>query len=428
MSINTFDHAKAFGIDNEEQGFKLFLDTFVNDGFNVPTQSKVEFKDLLATPNAAIWMPKVIEEIVREPVEPALIVPALLDRIAFTPAARITFPALGALTAFDLAEGQQYPEQSLNVAPGSITINVGKTGIMFKITEEMMKYSQFDVMNMHIRAGRRGLDRHKEKKGMDFISAMGVTLFNNTSPTQSVYGTCTGRGISGAGNGSCRMEDLLKAYSHIMMQGYTPDTILLHPLAWSMWMADPLLQTITKNTGNMPWFQRVNMAKQGRPWDAANQNKIGRQGGYGQWTPSGNAGSETSTDASNAGVFDHNLRSAAEIPNYFPYPLQVLVSAFVPYNEDNNTCDVMIFDSANLGALVVDEDVTVDNWEDPSADIMKVKLKERYAFAVYEDGLATGVMRNVPIKANEIALPVHPTISTTGSLSELDPTSAISGL
>jgi len=418
-----FDPAKVFG-----DSYELYRDTWMNHGFNIPAQTQVRFSDLMATPQASIWMPKVIEEIVREPVEPMLIVPSLLDRIAYTPAARITFPAMGAMVAFDLAEGQTYPEQSLNVAPGSITINVGKTGIMFKITEEMQKYSQYDIMNMHIRAGRRGLDRHKEKKGMDFISGMGVTLFDNVSPTESVYGTCTGRSITGAGNGSCRMEDLLKSYSHIMMQGYTPDTILLHPLAWSMWMIDPFLQTIAKNTGNGQWFQQHNMAKQGLPWSSANQSKMGMQGGYGTYTPPGNAATATPTDPTNAGGFDQNLSSAAVIPNYFPYPLRVLVSPFVPFNEDNNTCDIMIFDSANLGALVVDEDVKTDQMEDWHADILKVKLRERYAFAVYEDGLAIGVMRNIPIKANEIALPVHPTISAAGSLDEIDVTSAISGL
>ena len=416
-----FDHEVAFS-----GKYELFRDTFVSNGFNVVTQDKVEFKDLLATPTAATWMPKVIEEIVREPVEPMLMIPSLLDRIAYTPAARITTPAIGAMTAFDLAEGQQYPEQSLNVAPGSITINVGKTGIMFKITEEMQKYSQYDVMNMHIRAGRRGLDRHKEQKGMNYITGMGVTLFDNVNPTESVYGTCTGRSMTGAGNGSCRMEDLLKAYSHLMMQGYTPDTIMLHPLAWSMWMADPLLQTIAKNTGNGAWFQRHNMAKSGQPWSSASQGGQGRPGGYGAYTPGGNAAGETATDPSNASSFDWNMNSPAVVPSYFPYPLKVLVSAFVPYDEERQTTDIMIFDSQNLGALVVDEDVSIDQWEDMSADIMKVKLKERYAFAIYDDGLGVGVLRNVSIKANEIALPVHPTISSAGSLDELDTTTAIS--
>jgi len=415
-----FNPTEAFG-DN----YKLFRDTWMSNGRYAPTGEQVEFSDLMATSQANYWMPKVVEEIVREPVEPMLIVPQLLDKIAYTPAARITFPAIGALVAYDLAEGQAFPEQTLNVAPGSITVNVGKTGVAFKITEEMRKYSQFDIINMHIRASRRGLDRHKENKGMNYITGMGVTLFDNVNPTESMYGTCTGRDITGAGNGSCRMEDLLKAYSHVMMQGYTPDTILMHPLTWSMWMVDPLLQTIVKNTGNGQWFQPHSMPQQSRPWDAASQGGQGQAGGHGPYTPGENVGSETATAKAD---IDQNLATRPNVPSYFPYPLKVLVSPFVPFDVNNNTADIMIFDSSNLGALVVDEDVSMDQWEDLSTDIIKIKLKERYAFAIYEDGLAIGVMRNIPIVANEIALPVQPTISAAGSLDELDVTSAITGL
>lgn len=416
--MTRFNADSAFG-----SNYDLFRDTWLANGFNEPTQTQVKFADIMATPNANIWMPKVVEEIVREPVEPMRIITMLLDRIAYTAAAKITFPALGAMVAYDVAEAQAYPEQSLNMAPGSITVNVGKVGVAFSITEEMQKYSQFDVMNMHIRAARRALDRRKEKKGMEYISGLGTTIYDNLNPTQSVYGTCTGRSMTGAGNGSCRMEDLLKAYAFIMMQGYTPDTILLHPLAWSMWLADPLLQTIVKNTGNGQWFQPHNMPKGALPWSAASQSKQGIPGGYGQYTPAGNVAGETATTAAE---LDQNLNSPAVIPSYFPYPLRVMVSPFVPFNETNNTCDIMIFDSANLGALVVDEDVMMDEWEDKSTDTIKVKLKERYCFAIYEDGLATGVLRNVPIVANEIAFPVQPTISSAGTLEELDPTSPIS--
>ncbi len=420
----TLSTIEAFGKDRDDaQKFGLYLDTWKHNGIYAPTQQKVDMKDMMAVPQAAYWMPKVIEDIIREPVEPMLIIPSLLDRIAYTAAARITTPAIGALVAYDLAEGQTFPEQTLNVAPGTITINVGKTGVAFKITEEMRKYSQYDVINMHIRAARRALDRHKEKKGMDYVSGMGVTLFDNLNPTESVYGTCTGRSIAGTGNGSCRMEDLLKAYAHLMMQGYTPDTILMHPLTWSMWMADPLLQTIVKNTGNGQWFQPHTMAKQNREWEAANQSKGGMPGGYGAYTPGGNAATET---ASGLTEIDQNLNSAPQVPGYFPYPLRVLVSPFVPFDVNTNSCDIMIFDSQNLGALVVDEEVSMDQWEDMSADIIKIKLKERYAYMIYEDGLAVGVLRNVPTKANEIALPVSATISAAGSLSELDITAAVS--
>jgi hypothetical protein len=422
-----FDYKVAFadeGSAKNKQGYELFRDTWMQNGFNDPLGEKVSWHDMISTPNARHWLPTVIEDIVREPVEPMLIVESLLDRVNYEPGVRITFPAIGALVAFDLAEGQAYPEQQLNVAPGTMTVTVGKSGLSFKISEEMRRHSQFDIINLHLRAARRALDRHKEAKGMRFISAMGVTLFDNVNPITSVYGTCTGRAIDGTGNGSCRMEDLLKAYAFIMMQGFTPNTLLMHPLTWAMWMADPLLQSIVKNTGNGQWFQPHKMPKSSRPWDKASQGGLGKSSAN-QWTPGGNAASATATSVAS---IDQNLQGGATVPGYFPYPLRVLVSPFVPFDPDRNIADIMIFDSSNLGALIVEEDVMVDEWEDKSVDIMKVKLRERYTFGIYHDGLAVGIIRNVPIVPNEITLPLQATIASSGSLSALDPTTAISGL
>jgi len=410
--------------DDEKDGEKLWVDTWLNNGVFAPSNQKVKMDDMLATPNARYWLPKVMEEIVREPVEPILMIERLLDRVQYSGAATITFPAIGAIVADDIPEAGPYPERTLQIGPGSITVDVGKSGVAVKITEEMRRYSRFDVLALHVRAARRALDRHKEKKGFDFVNSMGTVLFDNISPTTSAYGTCTGRSLTGTGNGSCTMEDLLKAYSFIMMQGYRPDTILLHPLTWSMWMADPLLRTIVKNTGNGAWFQPHTMGMSTRPWAAASQGGKGQASGL-SYTPSGNAAGDTPSSLTQ---LDPQMQGAPQIPSYFPYPLTVLVSPFVPFDVSNNTADIMIFDSSNLGALVEDESVATDQWDDPAYDITKIKLRERYGFAIYEDGLAIGVLKNIPVKANEIALPVHPTISAAGSLDELDVTVAIDGL
>jgi hypothetical protein len=217
------------------------------------------------------------------------------------------------------------------------------------------------------------------------------------------------------------MEDLLKAWSFLMMQGYIPDTILIHPLAWSMWMSDPLLQTIAKNTGRGPWFNNPNPAKTSLSWPNASQNKMGVAGGL-AYVPSETTASDV---PSGVGEIDQTLNAKPSVPGYFPFPLSVVVSPFAPFDTEKNTCDIMLFDSSNLGALIVDEDVSMDQWTDLSVDMEKIKLKEKYGFCVYEDGLAIGVMKHVPIVPNEISGPVQAMIT---NLSALTLTTAISGL
>jgi hypothetical protein len=405
---------------------RSFIDTWKNNGWNEVVSERFEISDLIATPNATHWLPQVIEEIVREPVEPLTIIPSILDRVNYTSGLRITLPAIGAIVADDIAEGQPYPETQLQIAPGSQTITVGKSGVAFKISEEMIKHSMFDIVNLHLMAGRKALDRHKEVKGFNYITGMGVELFNNRTPTTSVHGVCTGRAIDGSGNGSMRMEDLIKAYAHVMFQGFIPNALILHPLTWAMWMADPVLRIIAMNTGNMgAWFNNPNVARQSLPWQNSSQARRGRSGGFGQYTPGGNAASATATALT---AMDPTLSSRPSIPGYFPFPLQTIVTPFAPYNVANNTCDIIICDLNSLGALVVEEDVSVDEWDDKSVDMTKYKLREKYSFAVYDEGLGIGVMKNIPVKANEIALPMQATISGAGSLSEISASTAIAGL
>ena len=426
MTINSnYNSTLTDEFENKEaeKEYKLSRDAWMRNGEHA-VHGSLTFNDMMAVPNASHWLPKVIEEVVREPVEPMLIIPSILETISYQAGPQIQFPAIGALVAYDLAEGMAYPEQTLNIAPGTMVTTIGKSGLAFKISEEMRRYSRFDIINLHLRAARRALERHKEKKGMNFISSMGVTLFDNKSPTTSIYGTCTGRGLDGNPNGSCTMDDLLKAYAFVMMQGFTPDTILIHPLTWSMWMSDPLLQTILKNTGNGSWFQPHNMPMSERPWDAASLGGLGQSSSR-QFTPGGNAASATPTSVAD---IDQNLTSAPRIPSYFPHPLTVLVSPFVPFDEDAQTADIMLFDRQNLGALIVDEPIVMDEWEDKSVDLMKVKLRERYTFGIYHDGNGIAVLRNIPIVANEISLPLQATIAASGTISPIDPTVAISGL
>ena len=54
----------------------------------------------------------------------------------------------------------------------------------------------------------------------------------------------------------------------------------------------------------------------------------------------------------------------------------------------------------------------MDEWVDKSVDITKIKLRERYGLAVYNQGQGIAIAKNVSIEPNEIVLPPQATVST----------------
>ena len=59
---------------------------------------------------------------------------------------------------------------------------------------------------------------------------------------------------------------------------------------------------------------------------------------------------------------DQSLKKAARPPTILPF--QILVSPFVHYDPINRTTDILMFNSRNLGALIVKEDPHVVAWDD----------------------------------------------------------------
>ena len=70
-----------------------------------------------------------------------------------------------------------------------------------------------------------------------------------------------------------------------------------------------------------------------------------------------------------------------------------------------------MIDTKELGALCVIENPTMDEWDDPARDIKKVKIRERYGIAIFNEGQAISVARNVSIEPNEIVLPPQAIVS-----------------
>ena len=43
-------------------------------------------------------------------------------------------------------------------------------------------------------------------------------------------------------------------YAQIVMQGYIPDTMLVHPMTWLMWVKDPVLREFAIQAGGGSFF------------------------------------------------------------------------------------------------------------------------------------------------------------------------------
>jgi len=379
----------------EETGRKYFSDAKLqekyeraemlwrNNGFVSPEDQydpmkkdqKIGFKELcdaLSTPDASILIGKVVSNIVKEAIEPLLVGTSLLHTIRFSAGQQITFPAAGAFTAEDIPEGGEYPERKLEVA-GTVTAFIGKSGVKVRITDEMLRYSQYDVMSMHIRAAGRALARHKETKIFNMINNEGVVTFDNNVGNKKT----SGRASDGTGNGSITLDDLLVMYSKIVANGFVPNALLMSPLGWLLFARDPILRAFGFANGG-PMFGPM----QGAPGLA----KSWYQGGI-------NVGPVASAP--------YAATTYANVPNMFPSPLRIIVSPFLSYTAASGSTpaktNIIMADTNELGIIVIDEDVTNEEWDDPNRDIRTIKFRERYGLGILNEGKAISVAKNVSI-------------------------------
>ena len=384
----------------------------VNSQIGDPDE-RVSIKDALSVPNAPMMFPKVIQNIVREAIEPLLVGTSLLQRIDYNYGQTITFGATGGLVAMDLAEGQEYPEQTLQTGAGTVTATIGKSGIAVKVTEEMLRYSQFDIIGMHLRAAGRALARHKETKIFNLLRSQGTTIFDNKNPDAAKMGVTTGRDRSGAANGSVTMDDIFDAWALIVMQGFQPNTLIMHPLTWTMFVKDATMREFVLQNGGGSFFGTwTGNPMGGWPgWKPATQGGFGPS--YGQHiNPADNPAGLTTTPA---GDQSQNLTGAPVLPS-FAGPmgqLSIVVTPYVPFDTRKMLTDVYLCDRTELGFLIVDEDPVTQEFDDPRVEIKKIKIRERYALAMNNEGMAVGVLRNVKIAPNEIVLPATATLDSS---------------
>jgi hypothetical protein len=304
----------------------------------------------------------VVAQFVREAIEPNIVLTGLLQRVSFQNGTHVTFPAMSAMRAADIPEAGEYPEQRLEFA-GEVTAKIGKSGIAIKMTEEMIRYSQFDIMAMHLRAAGRALIRWKEQKAAAVITDQGVDYFDNTAASAR---RTTGRDSAGAYNGTFHIQDLFSMFADMGNSGFVPNTILMNPYGWYIFATDPNLRQYGFTHGTNMW----------NPYS-------GKVGSAPQWSANYlNQSTQVDDPSAIATTF------VQPPSNFFPVPLSVVISPYIPYDASLNTTDIIMCDRSELGVLIVDEEPVTEEWKDPARDIHKVKVRERYSMALLNAGQA----------------------------------------
>lgn len=409
--------AEDINLDNHEDAIvSMIQDVFTNNGRLGRDQFQID--NALDTSALARFIPNVITNIVHEAIEPALLItPRLFEEIRVNRGFSINLGAIGAMEAGIVAEGGEGRTQNLTMQGGEeVTIRMRKHGLNVAVTDEVIKENQWDTIGLWTRAAGRAMARHKEKQSIDQLNENGSILYDNASYSSAIYGSTTGRGIAGTFNGSMSLNDLMKMYGHMAMMQFTPDTVLMNPLAWATFATDPEMKEIVLK-GSV-------VASEGRPMGTTAGGFRELFGGRGLSTKAvgrataggiyGKIGADPfpSTDY-HSNVWNPLGATLHVPPGYLPSPIAVLVSPFVRYNATSGTTenvnygipatDVIMADSYNCGLLGTDGNgVTLENFDDPSRDIMMLKVRETYGHAMLYQGRAVGVARNIVITKNYV--------------------------
>lgn len=356
-------------------------------------------RDAVTSTEIRPFLQSTFEFILREPVDPLMVITGLFTRVqAKGLEVKVLAGAMGAVEAYDVPEGGTYPEVMFQVGGGMQTAWIGKSGVACSFTDEALRYSTWDIMAMNLRAMRSAMIRHKEGKAVNVLRSLGTELFNNATPATSVFGVMTGRGIDMAANGSLAQDDLFKAMAFGAEQGFPYDTMLVNPQFFFMGIQDPVLRNMYLAHGGGSYFQNWSgNAGPLDPWSNGSMGGMGPTQGN-RIVPGGNAAGELATGIAGR---EHGMTSTPPLPmGYFPWPFRVIVSPLIPFDADSQLGDIYMLSSGNVGYHLVDEELTQVEWRQEDREQVKVKLRERYGFAIAQEGLGVGVMKNVKLARN----------------------------
>lgn len=152
----------------------------------------------------------------------------------------------------------------------------------------------------------------------------------------------------GIENSTLAVEDFFDLVVMLMNNGYVPTDCLIHPLTWTVFVKNGLINIFANPA----------------------------MGGANNQLP------QISTDATSGRL---------------PVNMNIMASPFIPFDMDEKTFDMYVVDRSSIGAIVVRDEMSTDQFEDPYRDIQNLKFRERYGIGIYDEGKAVTVAKNISL-------------------------------
>lgn len=338
---------EARNIEELLEGVDAWHGALKEDGRVGNDGTQITINEAFMTANASILFPKVISRTLKEAAEPTLLVTPLLEVVRLGQGRSLEFPAVNAIQAAEIAEGQEYPEQQLafgKQAEGKVT----KKGVKVAFTDEVINDSLWDIVGLHVRAAGRAMARLKEQIALDRFADASTVVFDNDSST---YPDTTGLGSTGTANLTLTWDDVVEMAAELMAESHIATDFIIHPLAWSLFIRDSSFH-----------YQGANVK----------------------------------------GAWDYNVGTPGQVANSSsPLGLNVVVSPFVGFTAKSGATpaksDVFLIDRNEVGVLLVKDEMSTDDWTDQTRDIRYLKMKERYDVVMMGDGEGITVAKNIRI-------------------------------
>lgn len=334
----------SYQLTTEDQEMMQVLKR-VSDGEHIPG---FDMNDFLASPSAKVLIPQVIIKSARKAADPIYLASNFYKKIKLKTGQAVIFPEFGVMRAYDVAEGQEVPQESIDWQLNTNgMIKVGKSGLRIQYSKELFDDCEFDIVSMLTSEAGRAMARHKEQKAFTEWLAHGYTIFDNNlraiDPVKYAEAGTTGLDYEGNFNDTMSIDDYLDLIISNYNNGFTPTDLVMHPLAWIAFAKAGFTGSLTA------------------PYDK-------------------DAKREMPTGSFQIGP--------GSIQGRLPFSFNVNLSAFAPIDRDAKTFDMFCVDRNNVGVLIQKDDIKTDQFVDPSRDITNIKMIERYGFGTLHEGRA----------------------------------------